>query len=51
MVGPLTLNCDVLTVPDQDQQVVVFTAEPGSPSEQALALLGVVGTQQMDTPV
>jgi transcriptional regulator with XRE-family HTH domain len=48
VVGPITLNCDVLTVPDQDQHVVIFTAEPGSPSDQALQLLAVLGTQRMD---
>jgi transcriptional regulator with XRE-family HTH domain len=48
VVGPIRLNCDVLTVPDQDQHVVIFTAEPGSPSDQALQLLSVLGTQRMD---
>ncbi|MCX4767278.1 helix-turn-helix transcriptional regulator [Streptomyces sp. NBC_01275] len=48
VVGPITLNCDVLVVPDQDQHVVIFTAEPGSPSDQALQLLSVLGTQNMD---
>jgi hypothetical protein len=48
VIGPITLNCDVLVVPDQDQHVVIFTAEPGSPSDQALRLLSVLGTQRMD---
>ena len=48
VVGPLDLNCDILVVPDQDQHVVIHTADPGSPSEQALRLLAVVGTQRMD---
>jgi MmyB-like transcription regulator ligand binding domain len=48
VAGPIMLNCDVLTVPDQDQHVVIFTAEPGSPSDQALQLLSVLGTQRMD---
>jgi transcriptional regulator with XRE-family HTH domain len=30
--GPLRVHCDVLTVPDDDQQVVFITADPGSPS-------------------
>jgi hypothetical protein len=30
--------------------VVLFTADPGSPSHQALTLLSVIGTQDM-TPV
>ena len=34
--GPLRVNCDILTVPDDDQQVVFITADPGSPSARAL---------------
>lgn len=50
LVGPVTLNCDVLDIADLDQQVVIYTAEPGSPEEEALRLLSVVGTQRMDAP-
>ncbi|MBJ7907494.1 helix-turn-helix transcriptional regulator [Streptomyces sp. NPDC003656] len=38
-VGPVTVNCDTLHLPDRDQNVVIYTAEPGSPSEEALRLL------------
>lgn len=34
--GPLRVNCDILSVPDEDQQVVFITADPGSPSARAL---------------
>jgi transcriptional regulator with XRE-family HTH domain len=34
--GPLRVNCDVLAVPDEDQQVVFITADPGSASARAL---------------
>jgi transcription regulator MmyB-like protein len=37
--GPLRVNCDVLTVPDDDQQVVFITADPGSPSARKLRRL------------
>ncbi len=37
--GTIEVNCDVLLVPDQDQQVVIFTADPGSPSEQVMRRL------------
>ncbi len=47
LVGPVTVNCDVLDITDRDQQVVIYTADPGSPSEEALRLLSVVGTQRM----
>ncbi|MEU8266823.1 helix-turn-helix transcriptional regulator [Sphaerisporangium sp. NPDC049002] len=50
VVGKITLNCDIIAVPDRDQQVVIFTAEPGTSSEQALQLLRVLGTQRMDIP-
>jgi len=36
VLGELDLNCDVLAVPDDDQQVVFITADPGSRSERAL---------------
>jgi hypothetical protein len=48
VVGPLELFCDVLTIPDRDQHLVLLTAEPGSPTEQALRLLAVIGIQSMD---
>jgi transcriptional regulator with XRE-family HTH domain len=34
-VGPLRVNCDILTVPDDDQQVVFITADPDTPSARA----------------
>ncbi|MFD7894532.1 helix-turn-helix transcriptional regulator [Streptomyces sp. NPDC059743] len=50
LVGLVTVNCDVLDITDRDQRVVIYTADPGSPSEEALRLLLVVGTQRMDVP-
>ncbi|MFF5568479.1 helix-turn-helix transcriptional regulator [Streptomyces sp. NPDC012623] len=50
LVGRLTVNCDVLQITDRDQRVVIYTAVPGSRSEEALRLLSVVGTQRMDVP-
>jgi transcriptional regulator with XRE-family HTH domain len=35
-VGPVRVSCDVLTIPEDDQQVVFVTADPGSPSARAL---------------
>lgn len=34
-LGTLLVNCDVLAVPDDDQQVVFLTADPGTPTERA----------------
>jgi hypothetical protein len=44
-VGRVTLDCDVLTVAGSDLRIVVYTAPPGSPDAQSLALLSAVGLQ------
>jgi transcriptional regulator with XRE-family HTH domain len=49
VVGTLELLCEMLLIPDRDQRVLLYTAEPGSPSHQALQLLKVIGTQDMST--
>jgi transcriptional regulator with XRE-family HTH domain len=46
-IGTVTVECDVLVVPDTDQTVHVFSGAPGSPAAEALALLRVVGTQEL----
>ncbi|GAA2307698.1 helix-turn-helix transcriptional regulator [Streptomyces violaceusniger] len=46
-VGPLTLDCDVLTVAGSDLRIVVYTAEPGTEDAERLALLTVLGTQSL----
>jgi transcriptional regulator with XRE-family HTH domain len=38
-LGRLRINCDILTVPDDDQQVVFMTADPGTPTARALRYL------------
>ncbi|MER7998374.1 helix-turn-helix transcriptional regulator [Streptomyces sp. NPDC095613] len=50
LIGPITVNCDILDLTDRDQRVVIYTAEPGSPAEEALRLLSVIGTQRVDVP-
>ncbi|QFZ18828.1 helix-turn-helix transcriptional regulator [Saccharothrix syringae] len=51
-VGALTLTYDSFTVDSAtDQQLVVYQAEPGSTSEQALALLGTVAADLPASPV
>jgi transcriptional regulator with XRE-family HTH domain len=47
-VGELTLNCDDLLVEGTALSLAVFTAEPGSPSAQALELLSTIGLQRFD---
>ncbi|MEU3980900.1 helix-turn-helix transcriptional regulator [Streptomyces sp. NPDC026672] len=40
LVGRLTLDCDTWANPDDpDQRLMVLTAEPGSPSDEALGIL------------
>lgn len=46
-LGDLTLDCDTLHVPDTDQLVIVYSAAPDTPEAEALALLRVVGTQDL----
>lgn len=46
-LGMITLDCETLLVPDPDQAVIVYSAEPGTPAADALALLRVLGTQDM----
>jgi hypothetical protein len=47
VAGRLTLDCDVLQVRGTDLQLVVFSAEPGSPDAEALAMAVVVGLQEL----
>jgi transcriptional regulator with XRE-family HTH domain len=46
-VGPVALDCDVLTVQGSDLRIVVYTAAPGSDAAGKLGLLAVIGTQAM----
>ncbi|MEV6107370.1 helix-turn-helix transcriptional regulator [Streptomyces sp. NPDC051940] len=47
-VGRITVDCDALTLPDRDQHLVLYSAPPGSPDAEALALLSVLGTERVD---
>jgi transcriptional regulator with XRE-family HTH domain len=46
-LGPITVDCDVLTVPAVDLRMVAFTAAPGSADADKLKLLAVLGTQDL----
>ena len=45
-IGPITLDCDFLTVRDSDLRVLVYTAAPGSEAAEQLRLLATIGLQQ-----
>ncbi|MES5820308.1 helix-turn-helix transcriptional regulator [Streptomyces sp. RG80] len=47
LVGPLTLDCDLLRVDGSDLHVLVYSAEPGTEAAEKLELLSVVGTQSL----
>jgi transcriptional regulator with XRE-family HTH domain len=49
-LGVLELDCNVLHVHGDDQVLVVYSAAPGSREAEALALLGVVGLQEIGAP-
>jgi hypothetical protein len=46
-VGPITLDCDVLTVAGSDLRIVVYTADPSSPDADRLRLAQVIGLQEL----
>ena len=47
-IGRLTLDCERLDVPDDDQMLIVHSAAPGTPDAAKLDLLRVVGLQTTD---
>jgi transcriptional regulator with XRE-family HTH domain len=46
-VGPVTVDCDILTAPDSDLRIVVYTARAGSEDASKLDLLRVTGLQMI----
>ncbi|SFJ27574.1 hypothetical protein SAMN05421835_104137 [Amycolatopsis sacchari] len=50
-LGRVRVNCDVLAVPEDDQQIVFVTADPGTPSARALRHLARVSpARERETP-
>jgi transcriptional regulator with XRE-family HTH domain len=48
VVGEITVECDSLTLTDRDQQLVLYSAPPGSHDAEALALLNVLGMESVN---
>jgi transcriptional regulator with XRE-family HTH domain len=47
VVGPVTVDCDILSAPGSDLRIVVYTARPGSEDAGKLDLLRVAGLQAL----
>ena len=45
-LGLLELECQTLVDPEQSHSLLVYTAAPGSPSDEKLRLLAVIGAQR-----
>lgn len=51
-VGPITVDCDVLTDGDAELKIVIMTAAPGSDDDTKLRLAAVSGSvDQLRLPV
>ncbi|MEV5651652.1 hypothetical protein AB0L57_25660 [Nocardia sp. NPDC052254] len=50
-VGPITVDCDVLTDGDAELEIVIMTAVPGSPDENTLRLAAINGPVRTSRPV
>ncbi|OZM83278.1 helix-turn-helix transcriptional regulator [Pseudonocardia sp. MH-G8] len=46
-VGPVTLDCDMLTVAGSDLRIMIYTTVPGTEDAERLALITVLGTQAL----
>lgn len=49
-VGPVTVDCDILTDGDSDLKIVIMTAAPGSEDETKLRLAAVAGQAAIASP-
>jgi transcriptional regulator with XRE-family HTH domain len=47
-LGIIELDCDSLHMPESDQRMIVYSAPLNSPAADALALLRVIGLQQLE---
>ena len=45
MLGHLEFDCQILYLQDSDQRLVVYTAKPGSPTQEAFRRLGELASR------
>ncbi|MBT2386769.1 helix-turn-helix domain-containing protein [Streptomyces sp. ISL-11] len=50
-LGPVTVDCDTLTVPGSDLRIAACSAPPGTATSEQFALLAAIGTQDVTAPV
>ncbi|MBE1879048.1 helix-turn-helix transcriptional regulator [Myceligenerans pegani] len=48
-LGPIELDCDIVTVQGADLRMIIFTAEPGTAAAEQLQLLDVIGSEHVST--
>ena len=46
-LGPIALDCDILTIAGEELRIMVYTAEPGSEDADKLDLAIVLGSQEL----
>jgi len=47
VVGPITVDCDVLVVATDDLRIMIYSADPATEGADRLALAVVLGTQNL----
>ena len=48
-LGPIELDCDIVTVQGAELRLIIFTAEPDTTAAEQLQLLSVIGSQRLST--
>jgi transcriptional regulator with XRE-family HTH domain len=48
-LGPIELDCDIVTVQGAELRLVIFSAEPGTTAAEQMQLLSVIGSQRLTT--
>lgn len=46
-VGRLTLDCDLAILPDSDQRLIIYSAEPGTSDWTTLEILRIMSVERL----